>query len=141
MASWDEVVAASRIDSEEEDDIFGITDFKQLSTNEKLDLLMVALNKMNKAALVFKVADLNASPNSTKTALVDQVEFNSEKIQELEHIVSSLHDDNQFTRGVFQKQDKQITSLQNTVTNLMAKSMEDQIIVTGLEGGKISKSR
>ena len=140
MAGWDVIMGQADQQAQEEDqgDIFGLADFKQVSTDEKLDLLMVAMNKMHKAfqsradmthnllhhekeGLLVKTQEHDVQIQdykATKKILVDQMEENSEKVLELEEIVSSLHDENQYMRGVIQKLDRQLTHLEHQLADL-----------------------
>ena len=52
----------------------------------------------------------------------------------MQETASNLHNDVQFLRGVIQRQDRQIKSLQSTVVDMQAKLMKNEIIIIGVEG-------
>ena len=102
------------------------------SMEDKFDII----NKQIFADCRVKCVTLKQSWESdtpTLSVLVDQVEANSNRVNEIEELVSSVHTDTQQLRGIIQRQDKQITSLQNEVIELKAKLMANNIVITDVE--------
>ena len=67
---------------------------------------------------------------SSLSVIVDQVESNTECLTELEELASNVHSDNEFLKGLVQRQDKQISSLQKEIVDLKAKRLANYIMIS-----------
>ena len=85
-----------------------------------------------------KVAELPIRDANTPSfgVLVDQVEAHTDRLAELEELTSTVHNYSEFMNGIIQKQDKQITSLQNELLAVKSKAMKNFVTVTGVEEGE-----
>ena len=66
--------------------------------------------------------------------VVDQATKNTEQIEELEALANTTYEEMQYLKGVIQKQGRQILLLTDKVIDLTARSMSNNITISGLEG-------
>ena len=71
--------------------------------------------------------------NPSFKIVVDQVDAHSDRLSEMEEFIPSVHSDTEFMKGIIQKQDKQITSLQNELLAVKAKALSNYITVSSIE--------
>ena len=131
--------------NKEKDAILDMKAFKQVSDAQKLDLIMIAINKMNIA--------MESQLNTVKVALSHTDEGVFKRLRALEqeqekldsHIVEiaqsnvdlksqneSLNDELSQARGIIQVMDRKMIALQSQVTSLQARSMSKNIIISGI---------
>ena len=132
-------------------------DFKIVESNGKLDLLMVAINKINTnfhhklddmrkeladSSHTFKPRlDALQKEHKELLACVDDLESNYKtvqnlitRIEDLESQNTCLADDVEILKGIVQVQDKQLKANNNKITDLTAHSMANNITISGLTG-------
>ena len=66
--------------------------------------------------------------------MVEQAESNSASLTKVENLLTTVHSELQFVKGVLQKHDKHICSLKERTTDHAAKHMANDIVISGLEG-------
>ena len=112
MASWHKIMEHAN----DIEDLFGTADLSQISTDENMDLIMVAMVKLNKSVssrekevvdavfdkdqgLITKMENAEQKIN----VLVDQVDEDSVRLVELEELTSSIHADMEFMKATVQR--------------------------------------
>ena len=135
--------------------VINMEDFEVVDTNDKLNLLMAAINKINTNfhykfdALKKDISDdtKGIMPHLKKLekqqeelqARMDDWESNipvvtdlRQRIQDLEAQNCKLQDDVETLKGYIQVQEKAINSNQKKITDLTSRSMANNVVITGL---------
>ena len=137
--------------------VVNMEDFKAVDANDKLNLIMAAINKIN-TNFHYKIDALNTKLSNEKdgitpcltkledayeeySALVDDLEGRiptytelNDRIAALEKNNSALSDELAVLKGLAQVHDKQITSTKDKVVDLTARSMANNITISGILG-------
>ena len=87
----------------------------------------------NYSSKIEALEDHRQEVSTMHQVLVDQTEELSNRITELEELVSTPNGDVQIMQGVIQKQDRQIILLQESTMDLKGRALRNQVIVTGIE--------
>ena len=135
MASWKEVIQCP-------DETIGVQDFSQVEVVEKLDLLLVAMNKMHialndKFSSVSKALFHEDYGIDARVGKMDELLLASHKrIEALEQ--NNLQSQNEvfLLNRTIQKQDKQIVAMNKKLTDLTARNMSNNIFISGITGDK-----
>ena len=135
--------------------VISMEDFKQVQTDNKLNLLMVAINKINTNfhykfdAIRKEMSDdkIGINPRiklleqhqDEMLARIDDMESEKPKIEDLITRVADLEkqnarlsDDIEVLKGIVQVQEKQIKSSDAKITDLTVHSMGNNVIITGI---------
>ena len=145
--------------------VINMSDFSQVDTDEKLNLIMVAINKMN-TNFHHKFEQLNNQLNAKDTGLIAKVTTCQQEIHDISEVLNDESDgvlprmrdieetleviqdrldkieDNSIEvqndlvllRGVVQVHERQITSSATKIVDLTARSMSQNIVISGLAG-------
>ena len=131
-----------------------MSDFEVVDMDDKLNLLMSAINKINTSFhLKFEtltkqiVGDLQSKVENLETnyqellARVDDAEstalavpVHTTKIEQLENKVEKLCDDIAMLKGLVQVQDAMVRENKSKIVDLTARSMSNNVVITGLTG-------
>ena len=142
----------------ESTEVIKMSDFEVVDDiNDKLNLLMVAINKVN-TNFHFKWEELQIQILDNKTTLTSKIESvgkTQEELQarvddleaatasipglltqvsQLENKVETLSDDVATLKGLMQVQDRDIYEVKNKTVDLTARSMANNVIITGITG-------
>ena len=144
------------IPGEKQIPVINMEDFEVVDMNDKLNLLMSAINKINTTFhLKFEeltqtfqrdvtgvAARVTALETTTEElmARVDDMESNTApenviiRLNSLEAENAQLRDELTIVKGLVQVQDKQIVTNKNKIVDLTARSMAKNIVISGIEG-------
>ena len=117
--------------------------FSVLPTQEKMDQLVIAINHisttlqnkfvglqlamiMNDEGIFTRLKELESANDATA--------IDANKIAELEEKNLRLEEDNALLKGVVQVQDRKISTLQKQVLDLRARSMANNLVISGITG-------
>ena len=117
--------------------------FKQKKEDEKLNMIMSALNTLN--------SSYSMKLRIIETALLHEEEGVFPRIRELEKITDGyaekaetfeeireenqkLCEDVRILKGIVQVQDRKITAMSSEITDLRARSMSKDVVITGITG-------
>ena len=123
--------------------IVKLDDFKQVNEDEKLNLLMVAINKIG-----VSVNSMNDKLDSMYEALNDEEDGVFPRLRDCESVVNNYKDrieslketnellknDVSFLRGVVQVQERKIEGPSNQLLDSKAHSMKDNLTISGITG-------
>ena len=125
---------------QEEIPVISMRDFQQVDMNEKLDLLMSAINKIN-MNFHHKFEDLSGKLKNIKEDLTPRISSLESKVvsmqvrmDHLEENNTALKDELAVIKGLLQVNDNNVSSLSKKVIDLTARSMANNIIITGIMG-------
>ena len=144
--------------------VIKMDDFSQVGTDEKLNLIMVAINKIN-TTFHHKFEEFNeqvnyeggmkSQLNQCKQAIINiqeslddeqdgafprlrdtesQIADLQETVAHLEEKIASMQNDIVILRGAVQVQEKQTASNTNKLVDLTARNMSHNIVISGLTG-------
>ena len=149
---------------EKEIPVIKMNDFEAVGMDEKLNLLMVAINKINTmfhhkfedlnkqmndpGGVISMVKDCRSDLDTLHEVLNDEsqgvlprlrdVESTgadlSQRMEALEEKVSRLENDTTLVRGAVQVHETQLTSAMTKIVDLTARSMSKNIVITGITG-------
>ena len=120
--------------------LIDLEDFKQVDMEAKLELIMIAMNKIN-TNFHHKFEKLRADLHDEKEGvfaklrdLKQEADQQQIDIKNLQEVNAQMQDDLAILSGFVQVQDWQITSLREAVVDLKARSMAQNVIVTAIPG-------
>ena len=120
--------------------VINMIDFAQADESSKLDLIMVALNKLNtmlqKKSMKIECA-LTEKENGVFPRLQDNesdLDRYSNTLIDYQNKVTKLEDEIAQLKGIVQVQDRQIGTMRDEITKLKARSMKKNIVVSGITG-------
>ena len=136
--------------------VVNMADFEVVDANDKLNLLMAAINKIN-TNFHYKMEDLNHIMKKDKGVLnrLSSMETNVQELQarvddsegitatipqynikvdKLEETVNKLSDEVAVLKGLLQVHDRDIAECKTKTVDLTARSMANNITITGLTG-------
>ena len=120
--------------------VINITDFQQVDMNEKLDLLMSAINKIY-TNFHLKFESLNTKLTDEQVGLSPRLVDAENNITDLQTRVDSLEESNihlkdevSLLKGLLQVKENWLVILEKKVTDLTVRSMANNVIITGITG-------
>ena len=141
--------------------VVNMADFETVNIDDKLNLLMYAINKINTnfhltfKALNTKIKDISGMTDKIATlethyqeilARVDDAEtsiadisHNKSKLVDLEEKVEKLSDDVVTLKGLAQVQDAALKECKTKIIDLTARSMANNITISGIIGDSLDK--
>ena len=118
--------------------VVNMNDFIQVEDGEKLNLLMVAINKMN-TTFQYKTDQIMLSLTDEEDGVFPRLrECESDiddfctRIEKLEEKNQMLKDDTKLLKGIVQVQQNQIEELAHVVSDNKSRSMKNNITIDGL---------
>ena len=120
--------------------IIDMQDYLQVADGEKLNLLMFAINKMN-TSWQYKLDKIQEALTLDEEGIFPRlqdcetnIDDHAERISVLEEENKKLQEDVDFLKGVIQVQDKKIVHLQTDAADAKARSMANNLLISGLTG-------
>ena len=118
--------------------VVSMKDFVQVDEGEKLNLLMVAINKINTTfqhkmkTLTLTLTDEEDGVFPRLREVEADIDNFKERIDDLETENTALKDDVAILKGIVQVQQHQIAELQHQAIDAKARSMKNNILVDGI---------
>ena len=120
--------------------VINMEDFQKVDINDKLDLLMAAINKIN-TNFHYKFTELSKKLTDEEQGALPRlhdVEVSVSEIQDrldtLEATNAQLLDELEVVKGILQVQDKTISNNASRIINLTARSMSKNVVISGVTG-------
>ena len=120
--------------------VISMKDFQQVDMNEKLDLLMSAINKIN-TNFHIKLEEINTKISDEHQGLTPRLHDAEVCITELqtrmdnlEEANAQLKDEVMIPKGLVQVNDNKVGNLDKKVIDLTARSMANNVVITGING-------
>ena len=122
------------------DPVISIEEFKKVVEDEKLNLVMMAMNTINESVdkkFHLIITALNLEVDGVFPRLRDcesAVEDYKERVEQLKETNELLKNDVTFLKGVVQVQERQIEALTGQMADIKIRSMRNNITISGLKG-------
>ena len=118
--------------------VINMEDFQKVEVNNKMDLLMVAINKIN-TNFHHKFEDLKKQLSDEEDSVLPRLQDVEQnymdllnRVDALENTNATLMDELEIVKGILQVQDNKIASNAKKTTDLMAHNMSKNVVINGL---------